>query len=226
MSMWNFVPDFMRRQRTHFVLLLAVGWLAVCYAAATFGQASKAAPNLQNGKHIFETQACQNCHGAQGQGTSPADEEAKPRIGPTRLAQPLFTNFLRRPVGRMPAYPAQILSDADVADLYAYLQSLAAPVSATPSAADAPAGQRLYVKDGCYECHGNLGQGSLQTGASRIGPIAIPFPAFAGYVRHPFGQMPPYTVKALPDGDLAAIYAYLQSLPQAQPSKNIPLLNQ
>ena len=187
---------------------------------------SSAAPDLQNGKHVFETQGCQKCHGVQGEGVNPETDNATPRIAPTRLSQALFTNFLRRPVGKMPPYPTQALADADVADLYAYLQSLAPPVSATPSVGEAANGERLFTKYGCYECHGNEGQGATQTGASRIGPIAIPFPAFASYVRHPFGQMPPYSAKAISDADLAAIYSFLQSRPQANAAKSIPLLNQ
>ena len=42
---------------------------------------------------------------------------------------------------------------------------------------------------------------------------------------NPTNQMPPYTSKAVPDQDLADIYAYLKSIPMPPKGKDIPLLN-
>ena len=126
----------------------------------------------------------------------------------------------------MPAYRSQDISGTELADLYAFLQSLAPPVKADASSVDAQNGKRLYMSDGCYECHGNEGQGSTQTGASRIGPIQIPFAPFVAYIRQPSAQMPPYSTKVVSDADLADIYAFLLSRPQPAPAKSISLLNQ
>ncbi len=183
------------------------------------------AGNIQNGKRIFDAQACNQCHGNQGQGL-PNQEDAAPRIGPTRLSLSLFVSFVRNPTGRMPPYASKAVGDTELADLYAFLQSLAPPPQAAISSANTQNGQRLYSNYGCYECHGNEGQGSEQTGGSRIGPIRIPFPAFVAYVRQPTGQMPPYASKAVSDAGLADIYAFLQSRPESAPAKSIPLLNQ
>jgi len=87
-------------------------------------------------------------------------------------------------------------------------------------------GKKLFMSDGCFECHGTVGQGSTSTGGARIGPPAISLEEMIQYVRHPSGQMPPYTAKVISDENLGDIYAYLKSQPKAQPSKNIPLLNQ
>ena len=183
--------------------------------------------NAQNGKHVFETHGCQQCHGSQGQGLSnPQTQDAAPRIGPTRLSQSAFVGFVRHPIGKMPAYRSQDISETELADLYAFLQSLAPPVKADPSGANAQSGQRFYMSYGCYECHGNEGQGSTQTGGSRIGPIEIPFAPFVAYIRQPTAQMPPYTAKAVSDADLADIYAFLLSRPLSTPAKSIQLLNQ
>jgi mono/diheme cytochrome c family protein len=92
-------------------------------------------------------------------------------------------------------------------------------------AGNAQNGKKLFLADGCYECHGREGQGAAQTGAARIGPPQLSFEGFQGYVRKPANQMPPYTSKALPDQDLADIYAYLKSIPQPLKGKDIPLLN-
>jgi mono/diheme cytochrome c family protein len=193
-------------------------------AAAAKVDSSTPAGNTENGRRIFAAQACNKCHGSQAQGVS-SREDVAPRIGPTRLSQRLFAHFVRNPTGKMPAYSGNSVSDADLADLYAFLQSLAPPVKADISTANAQQGQRLFTNYGCYECHGSEGQGSTQTGGSRIGPIQIPFPAFITYIRQPTGQMPPYAVKAVSDAELADIYGFLESRPESAPAESIPLLN-
>ena len=74
---------------------------------------------------------------------------------------------------------------------------------ATP-AGDAKNGKKLFAADGCYQCHGYEAQGAAPTGP-RLGPKPLAFPQFSKYVRQPTGQMPPYTVKSIPDKDLADI---------------------
>jgi ubiquinol-cytochrome c reductase cytochrome c subunit len=91
-------------------------------------------------------------------------------------------------------------------------------------AGDAQNGRRLFENDGCYQCHGREAQGGLGTGP-RLGPKPIPFAAVQRYIRQPAGQMPPYTAKVVSDKDLADIYAFLQSVKQPPPVKDIPLLN-
>ena len=97
--------------------------------------------------------------------------------------------------------------------------------SDAPPAGNAQNGKKIFVADGCYECHGREGQGALQTGAARIGPPLLDFDGFKSYVRQPANQMPPYTSKAVPDKDLADIYAFLKSIPMPPKGKDIPLLN-
>jgi mono/diheme cytochrome c family protein len=105
------------------------------------------------------------------------------------------------------------------------------PVARAQQASDAPPtgnaqnGKKLFNGDGCYECHGRQGQGAAQTGAARIGPPQLSFEGFQNYVRSPKNQMPPYTSRALPDQDLADIYAFLKSIPMPPKGKDIPLLN-
>ena len=82
-------------------------------------------------------------------------------------------------------------------------------------------GKRVFIKYGCYECHGREGQGSAVTGP-RVGPDPVPFEVFAQYIRKPTGEMPPYTGKVLSDQELVDIYAFLQSLPQPSVMKTVP----
>jgi mono/diheme cytochrome c family protein len=97
--------------------------------------------------------------------------------------------------------------------------------SDTPPTGNTQNGKKLLTSNGCYECHGREGQGSTQTGGARIGPPQLSFEGFQNYVRSPKNQMPPYTSKAVPDQDLADIYAYLKSIPMPPKGKDIPLLN-
>jgi ubiquinol-cytochrome c reductase cytochrome c subunit len=102
------------------------------------------------------------------------------------------------------------------------LAAFAAPLIVAQEGGNAENGKRLFVEEGCYECHGYAGQGG---GA---GPRIAPRPATAGiqYVRHPTGVMPPYTTKVLSDKALADIRAYLGTIKAPPPVKSIPLLNQ
>lgn len=90
-------------------------------------------------------------------------------------------------------------------------------------AGNAARGKRVYVKYGCYECHGREAQGSPATGP-RLGPDPFPYEAFSQYVRSPAGAMPPYTKKVVSDQDLADICAFLESLPHPPATNAIPLL--
>jgi ubiquinol-cytochrome c reductase cytochrome c subunit len=90
-------------------------------------------------------------------------------------------------------------------------------------AQDADNGKKLYSNVGCYECHGRVGQGG--SAGPRLAPRPVPLQALVAYVRHPSGAMPPYTSKVVTDPQLADIQAFLASIKQAIPAKDIPLLN-
>ena len=95
------------------------------------------------------------------------------------------------------------------------------------AAASADSGRTAFAQHGCWQCHGFEGQGSVTTSGGRvIADSQLPADAFAAYVRHPTGAMPPYSPAILPDADLADIYAYLAARPKPPASKDIPLLNQ
>lgn len=93
-----------------------------------------------------------------------------------------------------------------------------------PSPEHAATGKQLFMEVGCYECHGYVGQGG--SAGPRIAPWKIGPDAFISYVRHPSGQMPPYTAKVISDQDLTEIAAYLKSIPEPKAAKDIPLLRE
>jgi mono/diheme cytochrome c family protein len=183
--------------------------------------------NAQKGKIAFENLGCNKCHGSEGEGVSGSGPGAGvPRIASTSLALPAFIQLVRKPKGVMPPFESDRASDSDLADVYAYLQALKPPAKQEPTAAANPSnGQRLFVKDGCYECHGYQGQGSTSTGGTRLGPPQIPLSAFISYVREPTSQMPPYTAKVISNEDLTEIYNFLKSVPPPPPLKSISILN-
>src|SRR5262245_59292494 len=77
---------------------------------------------------------------------------------------------------------------------------------------DPKKGRQLFVKYGCYTCHGYEGQGTAA--GAHLAPRPIATAALIAYVRHPGGQMPPYTAKVVPDADLVDIRAFLASVPE------------
>jgi mono/diheme cytochrome c family protein len=87
--------------------------------------ASTSAGNATHGKKLFLTVGCAECHGTVGQGG----------VGPNLSAHPLpaavIAAYIRDPGGVMPPYVASVLSDADVADIAAYLRSI--PPSPKPN---------------------------------------------------------------------------------------------
>lgn len=94
------------------------------------------------------------------------------------------------------------------------------------SSGDLANGQKMYLADGCWQCHGRVGQGGLMTGAAPIlAQTRLPFAAFKRQVRNPINDMPPYPETLLSDKDLADIFAFLQALPGRRASKEMPILN-
>jgi mono/diheme cytochrome c family protein len=81
------------------------------------------AGNAQNGRKLFASNGCYECHGYEAQGATPTG----PRLGPRPLAFAAFSKYVRQPTGQMPPYTAKALTDATLADIYAFLQSLPAP---------------------------------------------------------------------------------------------------
>jgi mono/diheme cytochrome c family protein len=208
--------------------ILATGAIVILATSAVARQTIKAtAGNSQNGKAVYEKLGCNQCHGAQGEGLSAAGSNAGvPRIASTGLSFADFLQQVRKPKGQMPPFSTEKVSNAELTDVYAYLQSLQ-PVSEQPvNTASASKGERLYKNYGCYECHGFQGQGSASTGGARLGPPRIPLSAFVSYIRQPTGEMPPYTAKVVSDDDASEIYNFLKSIPPPPPLKSIPLLNQ
>jgi ubiquinol-cytochrome c reductase cytochrome c subunit len=90
------------------------------------------------------------------------------------------------------------------------------------AAASVEKGKAMFMKAGCYQCHGTMGQGGI-TGP-RIAPDPLPYETLSAFIRSSSRNMPPYREKILPEADLQDIYAYLQSIPKPPDINSIPLL--
>ena len=116
---------------------------------------------------------------------------------------------------------AAVATTAVVSLAAAQAQTPAPPTPAAP-AGNADTGKKIFVSIGCYQCHGYEGQGGAA--GPRLAPRVLPYAAFSRYVRRPTNQMPAYTVRQVPEADIAHIYAYLQARPAPPPVSSIPLL--
>ena len=99
---------------------------AAVVAASVFGVSSafaaQAAPqgDAAKGQANFERVGCYQCHGHNGQGGREG-----PRIAdPVPLAWPAFQAWVRTTSGDMPPYTPKVLSDQELTDIYAYIQSV------------------------------------------------------------------------------------------------------
>ena len=81
------------------------------------------------GAELYRNTGCYECHSNEAQGGAQG-----PRIGPNPVSFPRFTWYVRNPSGSMPTYTDSVMSDQDLADVYAFLEARAQPpeVSSIP----------------------------------------------------------------------------------------------
>ena len=172
-------------------LLLLLFPFMVGNAAQAQGGAAQAAGDPLAGKATWQGPAllCRNCHGNDGEGAFGPDLAGR---GLT-LAQ--FRRVVRQPTGGgvMPSYPATSITDAEIADVHAYLTSLK-PVAEpgpwrVPLPANAPLGQQIAIATvGCLQCHGATGNGPRQD----MGATGADFEWLKGLVYEHTNFMPAY----------------------------------
>jgi mono/diheme cytochrome c family protein len=98
-------------------------------------------------------------------------------------------------------------------------------VAAEPSSTgDVANGKRLFMTVGCYQCHGTTGAGGGFAGP-KLAPNPPPLAAVAAKLRTSSGRMPVFSEGVLTDSEIADIYAYLQSVPNGKPARDIEMLN-
>ena len=99
--------------------------MATWQAAPAPAQATVPAGDVERGKKTFNRVGCAECHGGEGQGSP----NSGPRLGPNPVPFAGFTAYVRAPKNQMPPYTAKLLSDAELADIYAFLRARPRPIS-------------------------------------------------------------------------------------------------
>jgi mono/diheme cytochrome c family protein len=110
------VDSNMKHVSLTIIALIALAAPAFAPPASAQGAA---AGDASRGKEIFMKDACYTCHGTTGAGGV-----AGPQLAHTGLNADAIKQQLRSPQIRMPSYSEKILSDAEIADIVAYIQSL------------------------------------------------------------------------------------------------------
>jgi mono/diheme cytochrome c family protein len=93
--------------------------LAALALSVVTASAAEGAPSASRGRTLFLNSGCKHCHGTQGQGTNSGK-----RLAPNPLPVEAMAQLIRAPGTRMPAYSPNVLSDADIADIAAYLATM------------------------------------------------------------------------------------------------------
>ena len=86
---------------------------------------AQGAPSAARGEQTYMRVGCYQCHGTNGQGN-----DAGPALTPRTMPAVAMAAFIRVTPGRMPVYPEEVLSDEEVADIVAFLESVPPPPSA------------------------------------------------------------------------------------------------
>ena len=79
-------------------------------------------PTVNAGAALYKKNGCYECHVNDGQGGPQG-----PRLGPNPIPMPRFVAYVRNPGGDMPPFTAKVISDDDLAKIYAFLQSRPTP---------------------------------------------------------------------------------------------------
>jgi len=93
--------------------------LAAFAASLVLIQSAALAASAGKGKSLFMSYGCFQCHGTLGQGGN-----AGPRLAPNPMPYEALANFVRTTDRQMPPYREAVLPNEDLADIYAYLQSV------------------------------------------------------------------------------------------------------
>jgi len=105
---------------------IPTAFLLVAFATSVAGQgAALADGDAQKGKVTFVKYGCWQCHDYDGQGSIATSGGRV--IARTQLPLDAFISFVRTTNGQMPPFRDPVISDADLTDIYAYLQSLPEP---------------------------------------------------------------------------------------------------
>ena len=98
----------------------------------------------------------------------------------------------------------------------AQAQAVTSAVAPRGVAEDVERGRQLYMANGCFSCHGTVGQGGERSAGPKIAPEPYPFEAFRVLVRTPSGAMPRMTPSTSATNSCATCTATSRPSPRAR----------
>jgi mono/diheme cytochrome c family protein len=93
--------------------------LATLVAGLLLGDGAALAASAEKGKEAYMKYGCWGCHGTVGQGGVTG-----PKLAPDPMPAEAFIAYTRTTNRAMPPYREPVLPDEDLADIYAYMQSI------------------------------------------------------------------------------------------------------
>jgi mono/diheme cytochrome c family protein len=183
------------------VLIVLLTALAVSVALAqTSGDPKK-------GETLWTANNCKNCHGDKGEG-----KYAGVRAGDGKAAAD-WIKQARTPRANMPAYDAAHISDADITDMWAYMQTLKKPDAFTPTVfkteASDPAGKLLMAEKRCVACHANPAAFVKSRFVDQKREVTTE--AVLKQLRTPASKMPMFSAAQVSDAQAAQIADFLKT---------------
>jgi len=98
----------------------------------------------------------------------------------------------------------------------------AAAIARAQNTGDPENGKKLFLADGCWQCHNYNGSGGRQ--GARLAQTKLTAQGLITYIRKP-RTMPAYSEKVLSDKETTDIWAYIKTFPDPPPLSSIAILN-
>jgi mono/diheme cytochrome c family protein len=98
----------------------------------------------------------------------------------------------------------------------------AAAIARAQNTGDPENGKKLFLADGCWQCHNYNGSGGRQ--GARLAQTKLTAQGLITYIRKP-RTMPAYSEKVLSDKEATDIWAYIKTFPDPPPLSSIAILN-
>ena len=102
-----------------FLVLAAIALALGLNPQGTAGTEQTPSGNAESGIEEYENVGCYQCHGY--------DALGPPRLAPGPLPYLVFSEYVRAPSGAMPPYTVNVVSDRQLADIYAFLETIPQP---------------------------------------------------------------------------------------------------
>jgi mono/diheme cytochrome c family protein len=206
--MWSHISALFIQEETMLRKALIICSVLALLLVIVVGTAM-AAGDAANGKTLWAAKNCKSCHGTNGEG-----KNYLPLAGSTKTAAD-WVKEVRTPAALMPAYSTTQVSDQDLADMLAYMQTLTkpasfTPITYTPAATDLP-GKVLYNQKGCVTCHGADPSAFLKSRFTDKSRTLVAADVIK-QLRTPAANMPMFSAAQVSDADATQIAAYYNSV--------------